>query len=1256
MKKMTLLLFALVMISMAFSQVDITIGTGTSNSYYPLDDSYVYSRTQSLYLASEIHSPGTIHVLRWYRHDTGADPAAIGTTQIWLTTTNNTAISGTAWEDPGTLVATISDIDLGEGDGWYTVDIDDYYYAGDNLLVSVYTQNATVATPNARWRYTSTSSTYLCRAGHNNTTNPPNMSTTYNRPNIQINMTPDAATVVPNPAVLVGPLDDHYAYLDEVLSWLPEGPFGSYPTAYDVYIDNVDGSTLVSNDQTETTYTPTLVAGTTYYWKVVPSNSIGEATGCPVWSFTTPTAIQLQESFEGDSFPPPGWATIGTAAWTQSTSYPVHGTHTAYKYASSGATNQYILSTPPLAITTGSELNFWSAASNVAGFLEILWSTDRETWTLIGTTSYAVTYTAYESTFDLSSLTPGNYYIGFQTGLAGNYSYYVDKVTGPELAPIPPDPAILPYPSDGGWAFTDEGLSWSPGGGGIQDGYDVYLDTVDGSTLVSNNQTETTYTPTLAAGTTYYWKVVPYNGYGSATGCPVWSFKTPTATQLAESFETLVPPTGWMETNGTTRWTQNTYHMYGSYCAQGYGTASAQYVLSTPRLTIDVDSELDFWSQGNNLSSHLDVVWSADRETWNLLQTIDYTATYTWKRANIDLSSLAGNYYYLGFRTAQNTYREYIDHVIGPEFAPLVPGEATLLTPVNGAVDQSDTSTTLTWTVPASGGVPTYYGVFMSTSEENIFDDLYWETTNTYFNPVSEGGFTFEFSTDYFWTVAAYNASGPGDAPTPFRFTTWDDPVISVFPWEENFDTTTVPDLPTHWTVAEGDATANTHWSTTTSDPYNGASGPVSEPNFAYLNCAGAIYTHNPYYMITRPLSLGTSPKRLGYWYWIGHNAYTAPDPDPLFVDISTDLVNWTRIYTHDHTHVDAWTPNYVSLEAYASSTVYLRFGGNSNWTGDSDFCIDNIVVDDLPTAPMLSVGPASWDFGLRHVDATVSQQFYAYNSGFGSLTVSDINIAGDAEFTLTGLPALPIVLLSGESTTFTVQYHPTVVGTHSATVSITDNLGRTVTDVPVNGEAGLWVDMSNGSTTIQAGQVWNFYDSGGATGTYGFAENYVWTFNTPAGYGVQVDFVTFDTQPNFDSMHIYDGATIEDPELTTGIWGMSGPLENLPQTHFEAGGPMTFRFTSDFTGSGYTGWHAIVTLYQLPIGGAPVVTISRTGGVVSLSWDAVFGANSYLVYGADDPYGTFSLLTTTDLLTYDYLGTEGYKFFKVVASTDPMP
>ena len=60
-------------------------------------------------------------------------------------------------------------------------------------------------------------------------------------------------------------------------------------TSYDVYF----GSTLPGTPTTNTagtTYAPgTLSAGTTYYWKIVPKNSTGSASGCSTWSFTTLT-------------------------------------------------------------------------------------------------------------------------------------------------------------------------------------------------------------------------------------------------------------------------------------------------------------------------------------------------------------------------------------------------------------------------------------------------------------------------------------------------------------------------------------------------------------------------------------------------------------------------------------------------------------------------------------------------------------------------------------------------------------------------------------------------------------------------------------------------------------------------------------------------------------------------------------------------------------------------------------------------------
>lgn len=93
-------------------------------------------------------------------------------------------------------------------------------------------------------------------------------------------------------------------------------------------------------------------------------------------------------------------------------------------------------------------------------------------------------------------------------------------------------------------------LSWAGGGG--PSSYDLYFGTTESPAFLQN-MSETTYTPTLAYGTTYYWKVVPLNTLGEATGCPVWSFSTPGVDQLAEGFEaTTFPPVGWQRTTSST--------------------------------------------------------------------------------------------------------------------------------------------------------------------------------------------------------------------------------------------------------------------------------------------------------------------------------------------------------------------------------------------------------------------------------------------------------------------------------------------------------------------------------------------------------------------------------------------------------------------------------------------------------------------------------------------------------------------------------
>ncbi|HOY30240.1 MAG TPA: GEVED domain-containing protein [Bacteroidales bacterium] len=270
-----LLLFAWAISSWGQAPVTVTIGSGTTTGRYPLDDYFVYSRSQCIYLASEIGAGGTITKLRWYRSDTGADPDAIDSTRIWLTETSNNVLPDGNWENPGTLVAVIANIDLGSGDGWYEIDITDFVYSGtQNLLVSVHTQDAPYTAPHSYWRYTATTGN-LSRLGQSDYTNPPAMSLSVNRPNIQLDMLVSTPVLSVSPAALAFgyiPYPGSSAGQTYTLSGinLTSSPVVvTAPAGFEVSLDSSTWS-----GSADVAFTPPTLSDTTIYVRFTPAAAL----------------------------------------------------------------------------------------------------------------------------------------------------------------------------------------------------------------------------------------------------------------------------------------------------------------------------------------------------------------------------------------------------------------------------------------------------------------------------------------------------------------------------------------------------------------------------------------------------------------------------------------------------------------------------------------------------------------------------------------------------------------------------------------------------------------------------------------------------------------------------------------------------------------------------------------------------------------------------------------------------------------------
>jgi len=852
----------------------------------------------------------------------------------------------------------------------------------------------------------------------------------------------------PNPAVLVYPTNGGWAFLNDTLSWTSGG---GIVDGYKLYIsedDNVNADDFIL-DQIETTYSLSdledleIEYGHTYYWQVIPYNENGDAEDCPVWSFKTPTATQLAESFENTTFPPIGWkrTTPSTSYWTRSTYYSTHGSACMYAYTSTSTV--YDISTPKCTITSGSTLNFSTRATSTSSKLQILYSTDRINWTQIGADiSYTAANVWYNISIDLSDYA-GEKYLAFRSPTQTSYSsIYVDAVFGPEITQAPPDPAVLVYPTNGGWAFLDDTLSWTSGEG-IVNGYKLYISDDD---IINNDdfiidQTGTTFKLTdledlvIEYGHTYYWQVVPYNNNGDAEGCPVWSFKTPTTTQLAESFENATfPPTGWANP-GT--WSRNTYTIkHGIASAYKYGSTSSQYILSTPKVTITSTSTLEFWALCTSTSGILQIVYSSDRTTWTQLgSNITFAAATTWYHNVIDLSSLAGNNYYLGFRTAYSgSY--YVDAVFGPEITPEAPGPVTLTSPANGAT-MVKTLPTFTWTAPTTGGVPTLYTVLCDTFTPPTTS--IGTTTNLSFTPTTP----LQNSTQYYWTVKAENSAGSSTA-TPFSFTTID---------------------PGYTVIGTGTSTQRQpfgiYWSYERSAALytNAQIGDFGILDKVAWNCAATSTASVPYKIYVKQ----TTDTALTAMTWSSFtaDATLVAEGTHTFADTGWHLFELATPFPYSSGNLvigvetnyggsgTSSYPNfYYSAGATASHQYWNQDDNPPTGNGTLNIYLPNIMLhlSEPQENPAISVSPSSWDFGQTLIRTTKTKDFTITNIGGGTLSVSSIDIEGDY-YRLTTNPA-PIDLASLESTTFTVEYAPLAAGHHSGTVTIENTTGTTTVEL----------------------------------------------------------------------------------------------------------------------------------------------------------------------------------------------------------------
>jgi hypothetical protein len=689
------------------------------------------------------------------------------------------------------------------------------------------------------------------------------------------------APIAPEPATVAWPLNGMTTFVDPLLKWTPSTT-GEPALSYKVYLNQTGTFTegdLVYEGTALQFQTTGISADRTYYWKVLPTNNYGSDPTCPTWSFSTPGAVQLAESFDATAFPPAGWANGTSGNWTRSTATPLfHGTGHAYKLSST--TVQYQLSTPLLTISNGDRLEFWTRATTTAQILQVAYSDDRINWTQIDANiTYAATGVWYQQSIDLSALAGNNYYLAFQTGLpTATGSIYVDHVIGPDITPVRPGAPTLTAPADA--AINQSrypNLTWTaPSTGGIPTGYNVYLDTVDGSTLFASNVTSPyTVTTALDWDETYFWTVKAFNAAGTGDAPAARSFTVmsdPTIYDLPYSvdFGTVAgdwPVAGWTQLSGfyptpdgtSAQWVQDDWLNVTTPANKAakiniYGTDRNGWLVTPPIAIPSVGYELKFdvalldWNgtvppvAGEQADDKFIVVMS-DTPTmtnpvilreWNnddspyVFDAISHTGT----PVSIPLTGISGTKYFAFYGESSASGGDndlMVDNVLIRQTPTGPPDPVTLISPADGATDMPIGGFNLSWAAALTGGTPSEYDVFMGTTADTA-DYGWYGLTGTSFDPTQAeiDPITYNYSETWYWTVMAKNGDGDAELAAAFSFTIMDDPRILSLPYSQNFDGVPTASMPEAWTgyVSSTSTTAYVRTITTY---------PVSAPNSMYM-------------------------------------------------------------------------------------------------------------------------------------------------------------------------------------------------------------------------------------------------------------------------------------------------------------------------------------------------------------------------------------------------------------------------------------
>ena len=543
------------------------------------------------------------------------------------------------------------------------------------------------------------------------------------------------------------------------------------------------------------------------------------------------------------------------------------------------------------------------------------------------------------------------------------------------------------------------------------------------------------------------------------------------AIPLNEGFEsTTCPAAGWTirydnqsypSGNAMTHSTAQFYAGARSFRFSSYSSGSPydQYLI-TPELAVTAgDQTVSFWYGKFNYSAEtFRVGWSSTgTEVTDFTWSADITdASSTWQQYTKTDLPVGTKYVAIHYKSSYKYYL-YIDEFVGPNVnvAPEPSSHVTGFAATPGYFDVK-----LDWTGSTGTQLPAGYliqaikvgaGSYAPVADGTpVADDTDWSDGNAAVNvPHATGANTYTFSglisnAAYEFKIWPYTNSGTDidfkvDTPIPTVNTSTLDPTIYAadLPHLQNFDSVTVPALPTGWSKQVSSSS-----SSAAVDTYSTGT-PYSAPNHARL--ANGNDSTADLVLISPPIDPNLSSLKVKFWakgaanYTLQVGTMDGAGSRAVFTNVET--INLTSTYTEYS----------VSFIGYTGTDQHIAFKHGLGYTYRTIY-IDDVTIELLPTFGVLQVTPDPVECGTIYVGTEKEVTVTLANIGGAPFDISagGITLSDYTNFQLDNLPALPYTLQPNTSVQITVVFNPTAAGALTTNLLINDT--RQNSSIVVNG------------------------------------------------------------------------------------------------------------------------------------------------------------------------------------------------------------